>query len=167
MPGSAVIVEYLAGGGWPDRHRLVAKAAPDGHTLMVASDSAYVVVPMSTASCPTTRSSDFVPISGLGISPQALCVHPSVPANSLAELIALAKKQARRAQLRHLRRRHRGHLNIILLEKQTGAKFTPVHYRGAAPAITDLLGGHNQMMTVSHRAVAPEHRGRQAQGDRD
>src|SRR5262249_835864 len=92
---------------------------------------------------------DFIPISGLGISPQALVLHPSVPANTFGELIALAKAKPGELNYGTFGIATSGHLNIILLENETGAKFTPVHYRGAAPAITDLLGGHIQMMIVA------------------
>ena len=92
---------------------------------------------------------DFIPISGLGISPQALVLHPSVPANTLPELIAYAKTRPGALNYGTFGIGTSGHLNIIHLENETGTKFTPVHYRGAAPAITDLLGGHIQMMIVA------------------
>ncbi len=61
----------------------VAKAAPDGYTLMVNSDAAFVVNPHLYSKLPYDSIADFIPISGLGISPQALVLHPSVPANTL------------------------------------------------------------------------------------
>jgi tripartite-type tricarboxylate transporter receptor subunit TctC len=92
---------------------------------------------------------DFAPISGLGISPQALVVHPSVPVKTFAELIDHAKKHPGALNYGTFGPGSSGHLNIVLLEMLTGAKFTAVHYKGAAPAITDVLGGHIQMMIVS------------------
>jgi len=92
---------------------------------------------------------DFVPVSGLGISPQALVVHPSVPAKSVGDLIALARAKPGELNYGTFGIGSSGHLNIELLQSLTGTKFTAVHYKGAAPALTDLLGGHIQMMIVS------------------
>ncbi len=92
---------------------------------------------------------DFAPVTGLGISPQALVVHPSVPVRTLGDLVALGKAKPGTINYGTFGIGSSGHLNIVLLEGMTGAKFTPVHYRGAAPAITDLVGGHIQMMIVS------------------
>jgi tripartite-type tricarboxylate transporter receptor subunit TctC len=95
-----------------------------------------------------------VPITGLGISPQALVVHPSLPVRTLGELVAFAKARPGELNYGTFGIGSSGHLNIILLEGMTGTKFTPVHYRGAAPAITDLVGGHIQMMIVSIGLIA-------------
>jgi tripartite-type tricarboxylate transporter receptor subunit TctC len=132
----------------------VAKAAPDGHTLLVAADANFVTAPHTYSKLPYDAFKDFAPISGLGISPQALIVHPSVPANSFGELIELGKKKPRELNYGTFGIGTSGHLNIVLLESMTGAKFTPVHYRGATPALTDTIAGHIQMMIVSIGLVA-------------
>jgi tripartite-type tricarboxylate transporter receptor subunit TctC len=92
---------------------------------------------------------DFVPVSGLGISPQALVVHPSIPGRSVSDLIALARAKPGTLNYGTFGIGSSGHLNIELLQSLTGTKFTAVHYKGAAPALTDLIGGHIQMMIVS------------------
>jgi tripartite-type tricarboxylate transporter receptor subunit TctC len=132
----------------------VAKAAPDGHTLLVAADANFVTAPHTYSKLPYDAFKDFAPISGLGISPQALIVHPSVPANSFGELIELGKKKPGELNYGTFGIGTSGHLNIVLLESITGAKFTPVHYRGATPALTDTIAGHIQMMIVSIGLVA-------------
>jgi tripartite-type tricarboxylate transporter receptor subunit TctC len=132
----------------------VAKAAPDGHTLLVAADANFVTAPHTYSKLPYDAFKDFVPISGLGISPQALIVHPSVSANSFGELIELGKKKPGELNYGTFGIGTSGHLNIVLLESMTGAKFTPVHYRGATPALTDTIAGHIQMMIVSIGLVA-------------
>ena len=147
--GQTVIVENRPAGAGQIGMDFVAKAAPDGYTLMVNSDAAFVVNPHLYSKLPYDSIADFIPISGLGISPQALVLHPSVPANTLPELIAYAKTRPGALNYGTFGIGTSGHLNIIHLESETGTKFTPVHYRGAAPAITDLLGGHIQMMTVA------------------
>jgi tripartite-type tricarboxylate transporter receptor subunit TctC len=132
----------------------VAKAAPDGHTLLVAADANFVTAPHTYSKLPYDAFKDFAPISGLGISPQALIVHPSVLVRTLAELIELGKKKPGELNYGTFGIGTSGHLNIVLLESLTGARFTPVHYRGATPALTDTIAGHIQMMIVSIGLVA-------------
>ena len=127
----------------------VAKAAPDGYTLVVAADASFVVNPHLYSKLSYDPINDFVPVSGLGISPQALLLHPSVPPNTFSELVAYAKTKPGELNYGTFGVGTSGHLNIIAIENETGTKFAPVHYRGAAPAITDLLGGHIQMMIVA------------------
>jgi len=147
--GHQVIVENKPSGAGHLGMDYVAKSPPDGYTLAVAADASFVVNPHLYSKLSYDPIKDFVPVSGLGISPQALALNPAVPANSLAELIALGKQKPGELNYGTFGVGTSGHLNIILLEQQTGAKFSPVHYRGAAPAITDLLGGHIQMMIVA------------------
>jgi tripartite-type tricarboxylate transporter receptor subunit TctC len=127
----------------------VARAAPDGYTLLVAADAAFVTAPHTYAKLPYDPLKDFEPITGLGISPQALIVHPSVPVKTFAELIALGKAKPGELNYGTFGVGTSGHLNIVAIEGATGAKFTPIHYRGATPALTDTIGGHIQMMIVS------------------
>jgi tripartite-type tricarboxylate transporter receptor subunit TctC len=147
--GQQVIVENKPAGAGQLGMDFVAKSAPDGYTLVVAADASYVVNQHLYSRLTYDPINDFAPISGLGISPQALVLHPSVPANTFGELVAHAKARPGELNYGTFGIGTSGHLNIIHLENETGAKFTPVHYRGAAPAITDLLGGHIQMMIVA------------------
>jgi tripartite-type tricarboxylate transporter receptor subunit TctC len=147
--GQTVIVENRPAGAGQIGMDFVAKSAPDGYTLMVNSDAAFVVNPHLYSKLPYDPVNDFIPISGLGISPQALVVHPSVPVSTFRELVAYAKTKPGALNYGTFGIGTSGHLNIIHLESETGTKFTPVHYRGAAPAITDLLGGHIQMLIVA------------------
>jgi tripartite-type tricarboxylate transporter receptor subunit TctC len=144
-----VIVENRPAGAGTVGIGGVAKAAPDGHTLLVAADSAFVTTPHSHGKLPYDPLNDFAPITGLGISPQALIVNPSVPAKSLGELVALGKQKPGGLNYGTFGVATSGHLNIVLIESLTGAKFTPVHYRGAAPGLNDTIAGHIQMMIVS------------------
>src|SRR5262245_40305096 len=132
----------------------VAKAAPDGHTLLVAADANFVTAPHTYSKLPYDPFTDFAPITGLGISPQALIVHPSVPVRTFSELIEHGKRKPAELNYGTFGIGTSGHLNIVLMESMTGAKFTPVHYRGATPALTDTIAGHIQMMIVSIGLVA-------------
>jgi tripartite-type tricarboxylate transporter receptor subunit TctC len=132
----------------------VAKAAPDGHTLLVAADANFVTAPYTYSKLPYDPFTDFAPITGLGISPQALIVHPSVPVRTFGELIEYGKRKPGELNYGTFGIGTSGHLNIVLLESLTGASFTPIHYRGATPALTDTIAGHIQMMIVSIGLVA-------------
>ena len=125
--GQTVIVENRPAGAGQIGMDFVAKSAPDGYTLMVNSDAAFVVNPHLYSKLPYDSIADFIPISGLGISPQALVLHPSVPANTLGELIAYAKTRPGALNYGTFGIGTSGHLNIIHLESETGTKFTPVH----------------------------------------
>jgi tripartite-type tricarboxylate transporter receptor subunit TctC len=153
--GQQVVVENKPGGGTGQvGTEFVAKSAPDGYTLLVTADATFVTAPHVYSKLPYDALNDFAPITGLGISPQALIVHPSVPANSFGELIELGKKKPGELNYGTFGIGTSGHLNIVLLESMTGAKFTPIHYRGATPALTDTIAGHIQMMIVSIGLVA-------------
>ena len=153
--GRQVVIENKPGGGTGQvGTEYVARSAPDGYTLLVTADATFVTSPHTYSKLPYDPINDFVPITGLGISPQALIVHPSLPVSTVSELVELAKKKPGEINYGTFGIGTSGHLNIILLEGMTGTKFTPVHYRGAAPGITDLIGGHIQMMIVSIGLVA-------------
>jgi len=148
--GQQVVVENKPGGGTGQvGTEYVARSTPDGSTLLVTADATFVTAPHTYSKLPYDALNDFVPITGLGISPQALIVHPSLPVRTVSGLVELAKKKPGEINYGTFGIGSSGHLNIILLEGMTGTRFTPVHYRGAAPGITDVIGGHIQMMIVS------------------
>ena len=147
--GQQVIVENRPAGAGQIGMDFVAKAPPDGYTLVVAADASFVVSPHLYSKLPYDPIDDFIPVSGLGVSPQALLLHPSMPPNTFKELVAYAKSKPGEINYGTFGIGTSGHLNIVNIENETGTKFAPVHYRGAAPAITDLLGGHIQMMIVA------------------
>ena len=152
--GKPFIVENKPAGGGLVGVEYVAKSPADGYTLLVSADATFVFDQHTHSKLPYNPVNDFAPITGLGISPQALVVHPSVPVKTFADLIALGKQKPGALNYGTFGIGTSGHLNIVLIEQMTGAKFTAVHYHGAAPAIVDLLGGHIQMMIVSIGLVA-------------
>ena len=147
--GQPIVIDNRPGANSQVGAEIVARAAPDGYTLLVSADTTFVMNRHLYDKLSYDPLNDFVPVSGLGISPQALVVHPSVPARSIADLIALARKKPGELNYGTFGVGSSGHLNIELLQSLTGTKFTAVHYKGAAPALTDLIGGHIQMMIVS------------------
>ena len=140
-----VIVENRGGGGSTIGTNFAAKSAPDGYTmLMVAPDLA--INPALVAKLPYDSVKDFAPVTQLVWSPFALVVHPSVPANTLAELIALGKSSPARLTYASGGNGTGGHLGMESLKVAAGVDFTHVPYKGTAPAVTDLLGGQVTMM---------------------
>jgi tripartite-type tricarboxylate transporter receptor subunit TctC len=152
--GQQVVVENKPGATGQVGAEAVAKAAPDGYTLLVAPDATFVTNPHFYNKLAYDALNDFAPIAGLGISPQALVVNPALPVRSFADLIELARKKPGEINYGTFGIGSSGHLNIVLLGEMTGTRFTPVHYRGAAPAITDVIGGHIQLMIVSIGLIA-------------
>jgi tripartite-type tricarboxylate transporter receptor subunit TctC len=147
--GQQVVVENRPGANSQVGAEVVARAAPDGYTLMVSADTTFVMNPHLYGKVTYDALADFVPVSGLGISPQALVVHPGVPAADMSGLVGLARAKPGELNYGTFGIGSSGHLNIELLQSMTGTKFTAVHYKGAAPALTDVIGGHIQMMIVS------------------
>jgi tripartite-type tricarboxylate transporter receptor subunit TctC len=149
--GKAVVIENKGGAGHNIGAAAVAKATPDGYTLMASESGTFVTNPFLYAkgALPYDADTDFTPVSGLASYTQALITHPSLGAHSVADLIALAKKAPGTISYGTAGIGSAPHMNIELLENMAGIKLNPIHYRGAAPALTDLLGGHIQLMSVS------------------
>jgi tripartite-type tricarboxylate transporter receptor subunit TctC len=152
--GQQTVIENKPGANSQVAAEYVAKAPPDGHTLLVTADTTFVMNPHLYPKLNYDPVKDFVPITALGISPQALVVHPSLPVRSVRDLIEVARSKPGEINYGTFGPGSSGHLNIELLQSMTGTKFTPVHYRGAAPALTDVIAGHIQMLLVSIGLVA-------------
>jgi tripartite-type tricarboxylate transporter receptor subunit TctC len=148
MWGQQIIVENKGGANTQIGAEAVAKSAPDGYTLLATSEATLAVNPFLYRKL-AYEAKDFVPVSGLGTITQALVVHPSVSANTVAEFIALAKSKPGELNYGTLGIGSSSHLNTISFESMAGVRLTPVHYRGGAPALTDVIGGHTQVLFIS------------------
>jgi tripartite-type tricarboxylate transporter receptor subunit TctC len=153
--GQQAIVENRAGGNNQIAAEHVLRSPPDGHTILLSPEVTFVVNPFLYPKLNYDAQKDFVPVVGLVSIRHAMLVHPSVPANTVAELLALAKQKPGSLNYGTFGSGSSGHLNMELLQSHTGAKFTPVHYRGATPALTDVIAGHIQMMFVSTGTAVP------------
>ena len=148
MWGQQIVIENKGGANTQIGAEAVAKSAPDGYTLLATSEATLAVNPFLYRKL-AYETKEFVPVSGLGIITQALVVHPSVPANTVAQFIALAKSKPGELNYGTLGIGSSSHLNTISFESMAGVKLTPVHYRGGAPALTDVIGGHTQVLFIS------------------
>lgn len=140
----AVIVENRGGAGGTIAAELVMRAAHDGYTLLSSETGFYTTQPYlySEGKLPYDPQKDFVPVAGYGTIPAALLENPSVPANSVSDLIALAKKKPGTITYGTAGVGTAPHIAGLELESLAGIKMTAVHYRGAAPALTDLMAGN-------------------------
>jgi tripartite-type tricarboxylate transporter receptor subunit TctC len=155
--GQQVVIENRGGGGHILGAQTVAKAAPDGHTLMVAEAGTYVINPTVYPKDKLNYDldKDLIQITGLVRIHHALIATPSLPANSLGEVIELAKERPGFLTYGTAGVGSGPHLNMVRLEHATGAKFLTVHYRGATPALTDVIGGHTNMMLIAVGSALP------------
>jgi tripartite-type tricarboxylate transporter receptor subunit TctC len=143
-----VYVENQGGGSGTIATGEVARAQPDGHTLLLGSTSTMVLNPMTMAKVPYDPAKDFVPIGILAVSTTSIVVHSSVPVKSLRELIAYAKANPGKLSYGSAGTGTMSNLSGELFKQLTGlGDLVHIPYKGAGPGITDLVSGHIPMMT--------------------
>jgi tripartite-type tricarboxylate transporter receptor subunit TctC len=155
--GQQVVIENKGGAAHVIGLAAVAKAPPDGYSLLIAEAGAFVINPTlyGKGRLPYDEEKDFAPITGLVRIHQALLGANAVPAANVRELMALAKREPGALTYSTAGIGSAPHMNMVLFESMAGAKLTPVHYRGAAPALTDVIAGHVNLMSVSVSLALP------------
>ncbi len=151
--GRQVMVENHGGGGGIIGTELVAKAEPDGYTLIIIN--ATNTIQPALQKLPYDLLKSFAPVARVGSSSHVLVVHPSVPVNSVKEVIALAKQKPGLLVFSSLGVGSIGHMEIELFRIMTGINIKIVQFKGAGPAVIDLLGGHSQALIGSIAATLP------------
>jgi len=144
-----VIVENKAGGSGIPATEYGKMAAPDGYTLMVVSSGTFGVNPSLYPDLPYKPLTDFLPISNIFLVPLVIVAHPSLPVNTLAELIALAKKEPGQLSYASAGPGTSQHLAMELFKLKAGVDIVHIPYKGSGPAMADLLGGHVKLMMDS------------------
>ena len=139
--GQTVIVENRAGAGGAIGSGMVAKAAPDGYTLVVTSQSTHVVGPAVTPNLPYNVETDFAPITLIDRLANVLLVNASLPVRNFEEFVAFVKANPGKWNYASSGNGSVAHLSMELINAKLGLDITHVPYKGAGPALTDLLGG--------------------------
>jgi tripartite-type tricarboxylate transporter receptor subunit TctC len=154
--GQTVVVENRAGAGGNTGALAVATAAPDGYTLLMSSAGILTANPFLYSKMPFNAETAFIPISNVAEMSMILVVHPKVEAKTLKEFVALAKARPGKFNFGSPGIGTTGHLGLAMFMHAAGVKITHVPYRGAAPAVQDLLAGQidgvvdNPPTVISH-----------------
>jgi tripartite-type tricarboxylate transporter receptor subunit TctC len=143
--GQPVVVENKPGAAGNIGSSDIAKSAPDGHSLLLTNINIVSMNPGLIANMPFDPQKDFAPISLLGTTALALVVHPSVSANNVRELIDLARKEPGRLNYASSGNGSPQHMSAEMFKAMTKTSLTHIPYKGAAPAINDLLAGQVQV----------------------
>jgi tripartite-type tricarboxylate transporter receptor subunit TctC len=151
--GQSVVVENRPGASGMIAAETVAKSAADGYTLMMGSQTTLAVAPALYRKFSIDAARDFAGVAMAGVSPLVLVVHPSVPVQSVKDLIALAKSKPGTINFGSGGLGTTPHMAGELFSIQAGAKMVHVAYRGEAPAINDLLGGQLHLIFANLSAV--------------
>jgi len=146
--GQPIVIDNRGGAAGNLGTDLAAKAPPDGYTILFTLSS-HTINPKLYDNLPFDVERDFAPISLAALSPQILVANPSVPANNVRELIALAKAQPGKLNFASVGTGSPGHIAGELFKLKTGVDMVHVPYKGGGPAVTDTLGGQVQLLFVT------------------
>jgi tripartite-type tricarboxylate transporter receptor subunit TctC len=140
--GQPIVVENRTGASGNIGTQLVANAEPDGYTMVLGFDGTFVINPHIFSKLPFDPVADFAPVGKIGDVPLLVIANPQVPAKNMTELIALSKSQPAGLDYGTAGTGSTQHIMYELINQKTGARFVHIPYKGAAPAMTDVLGGH-------------------------
>jgi tripartite-type tricarboxylate transporter receptor subunit TctC len=152
--GQQVVIDNRAGAGGIIAHEMAAKAAPDGYTLIFSTSAGLVISPLLQKT-PYDSFRDLAPISLASTNPQMLFSHPSLPAKNVRELVALARAKPGQLNCASAGTGTPNHLGCEMLKAMAKIDFVHVPYKGASPAIIDVVAGHMHFMFNSIPAVLP------------
>ena len=153
--GQQVLVDNRAGGGTVIGADLAAKSPPDGYTLLLGTATTHAINASLVRKLPYDPVRDFTPITLVAVLPQIIVSHPSLPVVSLQEFIALARKRPGEIFFASTGNGSANHLGGEMLNVVAGLRNVHVPYKGAAPALTDLLAGQVQFMFTTIPPALP------------
>jgi tripartite-type tricarboxylate transporter receptor subunit TctC len=153
--GQPVTVDNRSGANGIIGTEVVAKAAPDGYIFLVSTLSAHAGNPSAVKSLPFNAIDDFAPVTVINSVPQVLVAHPAFPAESIADIVRLAKEKPGQITYASFGTGGMAHLAMVQLELRGGVKMTHVPYKGGAPALADVMGGHVPLYFSGINSVLP------------
>ena len=154
--GQTILVENKAGANGNVGADYVAKAAPDGYTFLLADIGAIAISPSVYASLPFDPVKDFTPVTMVAYSPHILAVHPAVQAQSVKELVALAKSKPGKLNYAASSTGSAPHLAGVEFASRAGVDWAYIPYKGGAQAITDVVGGQADLLFNGMLATYPQ-----------
>jgi tripartite-type tricarboxylate transporter receptor subunit TctC len=154
--GAQAIVENKPGANNQVAAEYVARQPGDGYTLFIGPETTFIVNPSLYPRLAYDPVKDFTPIVGLVSINHALVLNPSVPADSVKDLIALAKAKPGQLNYGDYGVGSSGNLNMEMFKTFTGVNLVGVHYKGATPALEDVMAGHIQLMFISTGSAMPQ-----------
>jgi tripartite-type tricarboxylate transporter receptor subunit TctC len=157
--GQTVVVENRAGAGGTIGAAYVAKAAPDGYTMMLGNAGPMAINPLLQKNLSYDTRRDFTPITLIMSAPMVLVVHPSMPVKSVREIVALVHARPGRINYASAGVGNLQHLSMELLMSMARGKMNHVPYKGAAPALVDLIAGQVDLMFANIVGALPHIKG--------
>jgi tripartite-type tricarboxylate transporter receptor subunit TctC len=153
--GQPIVIDNRPGAGSSIAAEHVAKSAPDGYTLLIASPSSILVNPLLSPNNPFQPLKELAPVSKVSASPLVVAVHPSLGVGSLAELIDYAKKNPGKLNYATSGNGSAPHLAAVLFQRVAGIDMVHVPYKGGAPAVQSLLSADTQLSFATPPSVLP------------
>jgi tripartite-type tricarboxylate transporter receptor subunit TctC len=153
--GQQVIVDNRAGGGTVIGAELAARSAPDGYTWLLGTATTHAINASLVKKLPYDPQKDFSPVSLVAVLPQVFVAHPSLPANSLKEVIALARRRPDEINFASTGNGSANQLAVEMLKSYAKVNMVHVPYKGASPALIDLLAGNIQFMSTTIPPALP------------
>lgn len=153
--GQPVIVDNRAGAGGNIGSAMVAKAAPDGYTLLMGTVGTHAINASLYEKMPYDVVKDFAPITNVAAVPNMLVINPALPVNSVKELIDYGKKNPGKLNMASSGNGTSIHLSGELFKVMTGVQMEHIPYKGSAPALTDMMGGQVQVMFDNMPSALP------------